>query len=196
MNELTLMVDGEILGVDKFVSRFDEAKKSIGLLKPTASNSTLCAAKVTEHNKMLKAGKNALLEAQKQFLRPFVEALAPATEAVNVYEELFKAEQTEVLNAKKEKAKEEAYQEFLNLAQLSKDGNLPDWDSFYELGWYSLTREQVRSAMVSKLAKFGKEEEPDDQNAIAVFTVIGSKSIAKVETFMKANLIDYKKEDI
>jgi len=196
MNELALIVDGEIMGVDRFVSRFDEAKKSIGLLKPTASNSALCAAKVTEHNKMLKAGKNALLEAQKQFLRPFVEALAPATEAVNVYEELFKAEQTEVLNAKKEKAKEEAYQEFLNLAQLSKDGNVPDWGSFYEPSWYSLTKEQVRSAMVSKLAKFGKAEEPDNPNAVAVFTVIGSKDISKVESFMKANLINFQKEGI
>jgi len=196
MNELTLVVDGEVLGVDKFASRFEEAKKSIGLLKPTISNASLCAEKVTEHNKMLKAGKNALLEAQKQFLKPFVEALAPATEAVNAYEENLKAEQAEVLNAKKEKAKEEAYQEFLSLAQLSKDGNVPDWDSFYELGWYSLTKEQVRSAMVSKLAKFGKEEEPDNPNYFAVFTVVGSKNISKVEMFMKANLIDYKKEDI
>ena len=196
MNGLTLMVDGEILGVDKFVSRFDEAKKSIGLLKPTPSNSALCAAKVTEHNKMLKAGKNALLEAQKQFLKPFVEALLPATEAVNSYEEAFKAEQAEVLNAKKEKAKEEAYGDFIELVKLSQDGNVPDWTIFYESGWYNLTKEQTRSAMIAKLAEFGKKEEPDNPNAVAIFTVMGKKYIEKVETFMKANLISFQKEEI
>ena len=196
MNDLTLVVDGEILGVYKFASRFEEAKKSIGLLKPTISNAGLCAEKVTEHNKMLKAGKNALLEAQKQFLKPFVEALLPATEAVNSYEEAFKAEQAEVLNAKKEKAKEEAYGDFIELVKLSQDGNVPDWTIFYESGWYNLTKEQTRSAMIAKLAEFGKKEEPDNPNAVAIFTVMGKKYIEKVETFMKANLISFQKEEI
>ena len=196
MNELALIVDGEILGVDRFVSRFDEAKKSIGLLKPTASNSAICAAKVTEHNKMLKAGKKALLEAQKQFLRPFVEAIAPATEAVNVYEELFKAEQAEVLNAKKEKAKEDAYNDFIELVKLSQDGNVPDWNGFYEPGWYNLTKEQTRSAMIAKLASFSKAEEPDNPNAVAIFTVMGKKDIERAERFLKESLIKFQKEEI
>lgn len=196
MNNLTLVVDGEVLGVDRFVSRFEEAEKSIGLMKPTASNASLCAEKVTEHNRMLKAGKNALLEAQKQFLRPFVEALLPATEAVQSYEEAFKAEQAEVLNAKKEKAKEEAYAEFLDLVKLSQDGNVPDWKTFYEPGWYNLTKEQTRSAMIAKLASFSKAEEPDNPNAVAIFTVMGKKDIEKAEKFLKENLIKFQKEEI
>lgn len=195
MSDLTI-VGGKVVGVEEFAESITEASKSIGLMKPTPENSPICAKSVTEHNKVLKAAQNTLKEAEKRFLEPFEKQIAPAKEAVEAYASLAKQEQTDVLIAKKEKAKQEAFSLFADLAKLSKDGSLPDWETFYDPSWYSLTSDALRSSMVAKLADFAKKEEPNDPSKTAIITVSGSKNIERVLEFMHDNGIDFQKEDL
>ena len=196
-NEIELVVSTPtIKGVAKYAEAIKEAEKSIGLIKPTIGNASLCAEEVTKTNKRKAEIKSALKKVSDMWDEPLKKALEPILEAQKSYEEKAKEYQAEVLGAKKGKAKEDAYGEFLDLLKLSVDGNAPDWDSFYEPGWYNMTKDQTRSAIIAKLADFSKKEEPDDPNEIAVFTFVGRKTIERVEKLLKDNLIDFKKEEI
>lgn len=195
MNEITV-AKNKIIGVDGFSDKVAEAAKSIGLMKATPENSALCAKCVTEHNATLEGFKAVIDEARKQYNAPFDAAVSKAVGAVAAYESLAKTEQAEVLAAKKQKAKDEAYGVFVDLAKLSKDGSVPDWDSFYDPSWYSLNSALLRSYMAAKLAEFSKNEEPNDPKAVSIFTVRGSKDVAKVAQFMHDNGISFEKEDL
>lgn len=180
-----------IKDAEAFIASIAEESKSIALMKPTPENAELCAKEVTKHNKSIKGYTeqiNALIEAWDE---PLLKVLEPLQTALNDYMGACVDYQKSVLVAKKEAYKDKAKGSFVRLASLaSTDGEIPDWDTFYDPTWYGRDKEALENCIIAKLKK---SHEGADDKAVAVFSVKGSDKIALVEDFMIKSHIGYEK---
>lgn len=196
MNQLSIIREDAIVvsGVEELTAEVLKSAEKIGKVAPIPENADQCAKEITKFNKLTKDAESAVKSVIDYWDEPLKKELNPLVEAIASYKAKKNEYQSSALEAKKEAAKKEAYVVFLDLAKLSKDGNIPDWDTFYDIGWYGRTKDDIRSLMIAKLASFVQTEEPDDPSAFAILTIKGSHEIARAEKALKEAGVVYEKE--
>jgi hypothetical protein len=187
--ELSEIKSPSLKNVSEYASAIKESAEFIGLVKPTPENAELCAKEVAKFNKQKKDAKAVLDSIRKKWDEPLDDALKPVTEALAGYSSKSSDYADSVLSAKKEAYKKSAYDSFLKYASVaSKDGSIPDWESFYEPSWYGRPKEDLDSLVSSKL----RIQLTKDDEETACFQVKGTKAeIQSVRDFMVSNRITF-----
>lgn len=187
--ELTEILAPTLKGIEDYASAIRESSKEIGLVSPTSENADICAKKVTEINKKKKDGKAVLDSLKKKWDEPLNQALKPVSDALAEYVAIADDYSAKVLCAKKEAFKGKARESFLKFAKVaSQDGSIPDFELFYETGWYGETQEQLEANIASKL----HTEIHKDETVTAYFAITSSKEkVQMVRNFLATNLISF-----
>ena len=183
-----------LAGERDFVESVDRTIESIKTFPPTIENLPLCVKKCSELNKQVKEFSEQAEAVKEVYLQPLENAMGNIELAINDLATAAKDYGAKVLDLKKQEFKEVARKRFVTLAgAMSKTGEIPDFDTFYDPSWYSRckTKDSLDDAIIAKLKR---ADEVEDDSAVATFTIKGSAKIRQVEDFIISSHINYEKK--
>lgn len=184
MNELMAVSPAE---VSERIERLNEIKVE------RESAKTLDAMRA-ETNAYVKGIKENIKRAKEEFLKPFTALEEQALNILKPLEEANKEFSDRVLTQKKAVFFEKVHQEWEYLSSLDNDGVIAPFASVYDPSWYGKPEKEWKPALLNAIKREKEKGEP----TTAYFVIEGCTKgeVRKIEEFLVANRIAYRKETL
>jgi hypothetical protein len=191
----TICSHGEfkVTGSQEFIKSVGDTIKEVQTSAPTIESLPSCVSYVASLRKEVKTYEDELGDIKKAWDAPLEKYLSVIANTVSSFKDAVKDYGDKVLDLKKQDFKNKAKARFVMLAgAMTKTGEIPDFDSFYEEAWYSRSKnnQDLDNFIIAKLRT---QEEVSDESAVAMFTIKGSANIKKAEDLLIENRINYEK---
>lgn len=142
----------------------------------------------TENNKYIKEIQGEVDSAKKDYLEPFNAIASQVTEALKPLVEANKSFADKILEAKKAKFKQDVREEFGLIARPDSNGELPDFETIFDPGWYGNKVADWKDKLKTKIRK----SEVADESVKAYIRVECTKSqLDDLERYIISQLIHY-----
>lgn len=182
-----------IKGSEDFIKKTKDEAENMTKFPPSGSTILVCMTKRANTKKDITAYRAQVEALEKMYLAPLAVALAPIVKAIDSLDKALDDYADKLLTCQKNEFKEKARKRFVTLAgAMSKTGEIPDFETFYDPSWYSRckTNDSLDDAIIAKLKR---SEEVEDDKATATFSIKGSAKIKIVEDFLISSRINYEK---
>lgn len=160
----------------------------------SAENAKECEELRKETNAYIKSVKTQIENQKAEFLKEFTKAEEAALEILAPLERAAKTFSAQVLEVNKATFQKKVQERFMELAGLSPDGEIPEFDRVYDPSWYGKAQKVWEPLLIAKLRDFYQR---NDMRTVAYFfDLITPTQDKEIEAFLINNLIAYRKEQL